>query len=1029
VPLVVDNTIATPYLIRPLEWGADVVVHSATKYLGGHGTSIAGVIVDGGTFDFGKDPERFPNYNTPEESYHGLVFARDLGVGSALGANLAFILKARVQLLRDLGPAISPFNAFLISQGIETLSLRVERHLENARKVAAHLAAHPQVESVRWASLPAAPGDKAQKYAPRVPARCSPSRSPVVSRRASASSRADLHSHVANIGDVRSLVIHPASTTHSQGGDEDRLAAASRPAWCASRSGIEHIDDILADLDAGFAAADDIAAAIRDHQVVIVAGETGSGKTTQLPKMCLELGRGIDRQIGHTQPRRIAARSVAERIAEELGVELGDLVGYQVRFTDHSSDATRVKVMTDGILLAEMQRDRDAAPLRHDHHRRGPRAQPQHRLHPRLPQAAAAAPARPQGHRHLGHHRPGAVRRALRRRARPRGAARADHRGVRAHLPRRGALPPLVARTPRAATSSPSVDQVTGIVEAVEELWTEAPHAPRRPATSSSSSPASARSATPPMPSPACLPEHRGAAAVRPALGRRAAPRLRPGAGRRIVLATNVAETSLTVPGIRYVVDTGTARISRYSQRTKVQRLPIEPVSQASAASAPVAAAASPRRVHPPVLRGGLRGPPRVHRARDPAHQPRLGHPPDDALGLGDVAAFPFVDPPDSRQIADGVRLLEELGAFAIAGPEGRQRGRHRGLTKTTASGRTLARLPVDPRLARMLIEAGKLGCPARCSSSSRPCRSRTRASAPDKQAQADQSHARFKRRALRLRRPCTPVALPQGSAEGVVAQRFSTHVQGRVPPLPAHPRVAGPALPAAGGCARCASTPTSRPRHRTPEPDWDTVHKALLAGLLSHVGVRDEAKRDYLGARGARFSIQPGVGLFRKQPQVVMAPSSSRRAGSGRGQRRHRAGVGRGGRRPPRQAQLRPSRAGAVGPGARSRPSGSPCTAYPLVVGPHRPVLARIDPEAAREIFIRSALVEGDWDPQHDFWKRQPRHPRPGRRARGAARRRDIVVDDEDLVAFYDSGSRRGRQRPHFDRWWRGARRRPRTC
>src|SRR5689334_11024905 len=168
VPLIVDNTIATPYLIRPLEWGADIVVHSATKYLDGHGTSIAGVIVDGGTFDYGADPEKFPNYNTPEESYHGLVFARDLGVGSPLGANLAFILKARVQLLRDLGPAISPFNAFLIAQGIETLSLRIERHLQNAHEVAKYLGGHEQVEHVVWASLPDHESyAKAKKYTPR----------------------------------------------------------------------------------------------------------------------------------------------------------------------------------------------------------------------------------------------------------------------------------------------------------------------------------------------------------------------------------------------------------------------------------------------------------------------------------------------------------------------------------------------------------------------------------------------------------------------------------------------------------------------------------------------------------------------------------------------------------------------------------------------------------------------------------------------------------------------------------------------
>ena len=257
VPLVVDNTIATPYLIRPLEWGADVVIHSATKYLGGHGTSIAGVIVDGGTFDYGKDPERFPNYNTPEESYHGLVFARDLGVGGALGANLAYILKARVQLLRDLGSAISPFNAFLVAQGVETLSLRVERHIENARAVAEYLEAHPQVDSVRWASLASSPSKAlADKYAPK-------GAGAVLAFEIAGGLEAgqrfveglSLHSHVANIGDVRSLAIHPASTTHSQGGDEDRLAAGVTPGLVRLAVGIESIADILADLDAGFAAA------------------------------------------------------------------------------------------------------------------------------------------------------------------------------------------------------------------------------------------------------------------------------------------------------------------------------------------------------------------------------------------------------------------------------------------------------------------------------------------------------------------------------------------------------------------------------------------------------------------------------------------------------------------------------------------------------------------------------------------------------------------------------------------------------
>jgi O-acetylhomoserine (thiol)-lyase len=257
VPLIVDNTIATPYLIRPLEWGADIVVHSATKYLGGHGTSIAGVIVDGGTFDFGADPGRYPSYNTPDESYHGLVYARDLGVDSPLGANLAFILKARVQLLRDLGPAISPFNAFLVAQGVETLSLRIERHIENTRKVAAFLEGHDQVEAVRWASLESSPSyGRAQKYAPK-------GAGAVLAFEIAGGKEAgqrfvealELHSHVANIGDVRSLAIHPATTTHSQGGDEDRLAAGVTDGLIRLAVGIETAEDILADLETGFTAA------------------------------------------------------------------------------------------------------------------------------------------------------------------------------------------------------------------------------------------------------------------------------------------------------------------------------------------------------------------------------------------------------------------------------------------------------------------------------------------------------------------------------------------------------------------------------------------------------------------------------------------------------------------------------------------------------------------------------------------------------------------------------------------------------
>jgi O-acetylhomoserine (thiol)-lyase len=257
VPLILDNTIPTPYLTRPFEWGADIVVHSATKYLGGHGSAIGGVIVDSGAFDYAADPEKFPGFNTPDPSYHGLVYARDLGVGSALGANLSFILKARVQLLRDLGSAISPFNAFLLSQGLETLSLRIERHVANAQTVAEWLEGRAEVLSVAYAGLPSSRWHaQQQKYAPK-------GAGGVLAFEIDGGLEAgkrfvealELHSHVANIGDVRSLVIHPASTTHSQLSPEEQAATGVTPGLVRLSVGLEGIDDILADLEAGFRAA------------------------------------------------------------------------------------------------------------------------------------------------------------------------------------------------------------------------------------------------------------------------------------------------------------------------------------------------------------------------------------------------------------------------------------------------------------------------------------------------------------------------------------------------------------------------------------------------------------------------------------------------------------------------------------------------------------------------------------------------------------------------------------------------------
>jgi O-acetylhomoserine (thiol)-lyase len=257
VPLIVDNTVATPYLIRPIEWGADVVVHSATKFLSGHGNAVVGAIVDSGKFDYAKYPDKFKNFNQPDPSYNGIVYAQALGVGSAFGANLSYIFKIRLTLLRDIGAAVSPFNAWLLAQGLETLSLRIERHVENAKAVAAFLEKHPQVSSVNYASLSSSKWHKlATKYSPK-------GSGSVLSFEIKGGIEAgkkfiealNLHSHVANIGDVRSLAIHPASTTHSQLSPQEQLSAGVTPGLVRLSVGIENIKDIQADLEKAFSAA------------------------------------------------------------------------------------------------------------------------------------------------------------------------------------------------------------------------------------------------------------------------------------------------------------------------------------------------------------------------------------------------------------------------------------------------------------------------------------------------------------------------------------------------------------------------------------------------------------------------------------------------------------------------------------------------------------------------------------------------------------------------------------------------------
>ena len=257
VPLIVDNTVATPYLIKPIDFGADVVVHSATKFLSGHGNAVVGAIIDSGKFDYAKYPDRFPGFNQPDPSYHGLVFAQALGVGSAFGANLAYIFKIRLQLLRDVGAAVSPFNAWLLAQGLETLSLRIERHIENAKAIATWLENHPSVEKVNYAALKSSPWHAlANKYAPKGPgAVLSFELKGGVTAGKKFVESLKLFSHVANIGDVRSLVIHPATTTHSQLSAEEQLAAGVTPGLVRLSLGIENVEDLKADLEIGFKAA------------------------------------------------------------------------------------------------------------------------------------------------------------------------------------------------------------------------------------------------------------------------------------------------------------------------------------------------------------------------------------------------------------------------------------------------------------------------------------------------------------------------------------------------------------------------------------------------------------------------------------------------------------------------------------------------------------------------------------------------------------------------------------------------------
>ncbi|MDX6303005.1 MAG: ATP-dependent helicase HrpA [Nocardioidaceae bacterium] len=786
---------------------------------------------------------------------------------------------------------------------------------------------------------------------------------------------------------------------------------------------------------------EDIAAAIRDHQVVIVAGETGSGKTTQLPKICLELGRGVEGMIGHTQPRRIAARTVAERIAEELDRPLGETVGYQVRFTDHSSRDTLVKLMTDGILLAELQHDRllsayDTIIIDEAHERSlnvdfllGYLKQ----LLPRRPDLKVVITSATIDPERFARHFVDAE-----------GNAAPIIEVSGRTYPVEVRYRPLVEEPEDVDEEGELVvrDQTEAIVDAVRELVGEGPgdilvFLPGEREIRDTAD-VLAKVTTRPTDAFDVVPLY---ARLSSAEQHRV---FEPHGRRRVVLATNVAETSLTVPGIRYVVDAGLARISRYSIRTKVQRLPIEPVSQASA---------NQRSGRCGRVEAGVCI--RLYSEEDYESRPEFTDPEIlrtnlasvilqmTALGLGDVGRFPFVDPPDQRNVRAGVQLLEELGALASTGSSS-DSGR---LTKL---GRQLVRLPVDPRLGRMVLEADRRGCLREVLVITAALSVQDPRERPsDQQAQADQKHARFTDptsdfmawlnlwRYLRSQQR----ELSSSAFRRMCRAEYLNYLRVREwQELESQLRRIAKQLELD---VRRVSTGSASGKGSTDgegEVDADGIHQSLLSGLLSHVGVRDvegaasnptagstggppQAGR-YLGARNARFSIFPGSGLFRKQPQYVMAAELVETS-------KLWARV---------NAAIKPEWAEELGGHLVKRTYSEPhwskrraavmayerVTLYGVPLATQRLVsYGKVDPALSRELFIRHALVYGEWSTRQSFLAHNRALLDEVEELENRARRRDIVVDEHTLFDFYDA--RIGEDvvsGAHFDSWWKQARR-----
>ncbi len=760
---------------------------------------------------------------------------------------------------------------------------------------------------------------------------------------------------------------------------------------------------------------DDLKAAIAEHQVVIVAGETGSGKSTQLPKICLDLGRGVRGLIGHTQPRRIAARALAERIADETGTELGDVIGYTIRFGDHTGPNTLVKLMTDGILLAEISRDRllsryDTIIIDEAHERSlnidfllGYLV----RLLPRRPDlkviitSATIDPQRFSAHfgdapivEVSGRTFPVEVR------YRPWGAAVTRDDVDDVDDPRPG-----------------EIDQAQAICAAVDELAALPGPAADGDILVFLSGEREIRDTAEAL--KGHLAGRRRAHDVIALYGRLSSAEqhkvFETHSNRRIVLATNVAETSLTVPGIRYVIDPGTARISRYSVRTKVQRLPIEPVSQASAGQR----AGRCGRVADGVCI-------RLYSEDDFEARPRFTDPEIQrtslasvilqmaALDLGDIGTFPFLDPPDSRQIGDGLTLLAELGAL--------QAGASAEAVTLTPVGRTMAALPIDPQFARMIVAAESLGCIndvlvitaglAIQDVRERPVEEREKAAA---------SHARFtdpRSDFLSLLKLWAYLQEEGRTRSGNAFRRMCRTEYLHYLRVREWQDLVGQLRQ----IARSTGLKADKEERGDAEPDATRVHQALLAGLLAHIGSWDEAKRDFQGTRGARFAIWPGSVLARRQPKLVMAAElvETSRLWARTAASIEPAWVEQVGAHLLKRSYSEPrweSRRGSAAATERVTLLGVTLVAARSVS------YAAIDPELSRELFIRHALVEGDWRTRHPFFAHNQQLLERIAEREDRARRRDIAIDDETLFTLYDARvPAQALSAQHFDSWFRRA-------